>query len=65
MEAIDRLQFGGWDSYWYLNCKMEAEAEAEAVEAALKSAASTSLLFTLALLLLMYAKFWMTRHRLK
>ena len=35
VEAIDRFQFGGWDSYEYLYCKMEAEAEA--VEAALKS----------------------------
>ena len=41
--AIDRFQFGGWDSYYYLNYKMEAEAEAEAVEAAWKSTASTSL----------------------
>ena len=32
MEAIDRFQFGGWDSVQYLNYKMEAEAEA--VEAA-------------------------------
>ena len=33
VEAIDRFKFGGWDSYWYLNYRMEAEAEAEAVEA--------------------------------
>ena len=43
VEAIDRFRFGGWDSYQYLYYKMEAEAEAEAVEAALKSTASTSL----------------------
>ena len=34
VEAIDRFRLGGWDSYWYLNYKMEAEAQAEAVEAA-------------------------------
>ena len=44
VEAIDRFYFGGWDSYQYLNYKMEAEAEA--LEAALKSTASTSLYFT-------------------
>ena len=43
VEAIDRFRFGGWDSYQYLYYKMEAEAEEEAVEAALKSTASTSL----------------------
>ena len=32
VEAIDRFQLGGWDSNWYLNYKVEAEAEA--VEAA-------------------------------
>ena len=45
MEAIDRFHFGVWESYKYLNYKIEAEAEAEAeaVEAALKSTASSSL----------------------
>ena len=41
VEAIDRFRFRGWDSYEYFYYKMEAEAEA--VEAALKSTASTSL----------------------
>ena len=54
MEAIDRFQFGGWDSYYYLNCKMEAEAEAveaeaEAVKAAQKLTASTSLVCLLSM----------------
>ena len=34
VETIDRFHFGGWDSYKYLNYKMEAGAEAKAVEAA-------------------------------
>ena len=34
VEAIDCFQLGGWDSYKYLNCKVEAKAEAEAMEAA-------------------------------
>ena len=41
--CVSCFQIRGWDSYQYLNYKMEAEAEAEAVEAALKSTASTSL----------------------
>ena len=31
---FDPFQFGGWDSYWYLNCRMEAEVGAEAEKAA-------------------------------
>ena len=48
MEAIDRFHFGWWDSYQYSNYKIKAEAEAkaEAVEAALKSTASTSLILS-------------------
>ena len=44
MEAIDRLQFDGYDRWMYLNCNMEAEAgipaEAEMVVAAWMSTAS-------------------------
>ena len=46
VEVIDCFHFGGWDSYKYFYYKMEAEVEAEAVEAALKSTASTSLSVT-------------------
>ena len=42
MEAVDRFQFGGWNRYQCLNCKVEAEAEAvEAEEAAFKSTLQT------------------------